>query len=162
MSESIRVLVRVRPFLDNDLDNENAEHERYLEQQESAITIKSDTMMEVESVNAKSKFVCSFDSVVPPQASQQDVYNTVKLCTSSVINGFNSTIFAYGQTGSGKTHTMGTSEGHLSSDLEGISPRALRDIFQHSALLQTGTSRDSVTMQFKIGFIEIYNEGIIS
>ena len=70
------------------------------------MTIKSDTMMEVESMNAKSKFVCSFDSVIPPQASQQDVYNTVKLCTSSVINGFNSTIFAYGQTGSGKTYTM--------------------------------------------------------
>ena len=60
MSESIRVLVRVRPFLDNDLDNENAEHEMYLEQRESAVTIKSDTMMEVESLNAKSKFVCSF------------------------------------------------------------------------------------------------------
>ena len=72
MSESIRVLVRVRPFLDNDLEGENAEHERYLEQQESAITIKSDTMMEVESMNAKSKFVCSFDSVVPPQANQQE------------------------------------------------------------------------------------------
>ena len=37
-----------------------------------------------------------------PSASQMDVYDVVKECTDSVINGFNSTIFAYGQTGSGK------------------------------------------------------------
>ena len=159
MSESIRVLVRVRPFLDNDLDNENAEHEMYLEQRESAVTIKSDTMMEVESLNAKSKFVCSFDSVVPPQASQQDVYNTVKLCTSSVINGFNSTIFAYGQTGSGKTFTMygppdetGRRTGYMSGGLAGVIPRAVNDIFE--------MSEQQHVMQVSIycSFVQVYNE----
>ena len=40
------------------------------------------------------------------ETTQQEVYDVVKVGTSSVLHGFNSTIFAYGQTGSGKTFTM--------------------------------------------------------
>ena len=46
-----------------------------------------------------------------------------------VLSGFNGTIFAYGQTSSGKTHTM---EGVLTdSELQGIIPRIVGDIFSH-------------------------------
>jgi kinesin family protein 3/17 len=40
-------------------------------------------------------------------SSQDDVYEeTVRSLVTSVLDGFNGTIFAYGQTGTGKTYTM--------------------------------------------------------
>ena len=45
--------------------------------------------------------------------------------------GFNVTVLAYGQTGSGKTHTMGTAyRSTMDPELEGVIPRACREIFQ--------------------------------
>ena len=50
---------------------------------------------------------CAFDSVLGPESTQLQVYETVgKPCINAVQEGYNATIFAYGQTGSGKTHTM--------------------------------------------------------
>jgi kinesin family protein 18/19 len=50
---------------------------------------------------------------------------TSKGLVSSVLMGYNATVFAYGATGTGKTHTMvGNSE------QPGIMVRALNDIFQ--------------------------------
>jgi hypothetical protein len=38
---------------------------------------------------------------------QDDIYEeTVRSLVTSVLDGFNGTIFAYGQTGTGKTYTM--------------------------------------------------------
>jgi kinesin family protein 3/17 len=40
-------------------------------------------------------------------SSQDDIYEeTVRFLVTSVLDGFNGTIFAYGQTGTGKTYTM--------------------------------------------------------
>jgi kinesin family protein 3/17 len=40
-------------------------------------------------------------------SSQDDIYEeTVRSLVTSVLDGFNGTIFAYGQTGTGKTYTM--------------------------------------------------------
>ena len=47
-----------------------------------------------------------FDHVFTNQNKQKDVYEKVKYCVDSVVQGYNSTIFAYGQTGSGKTYTI--------------------------------------------------------
>jgi len=46
---------------------------------------------------------------------------------SSVVDGYNGTIFAYGQTGTGKTFTMEGVEND--EELRGIVPNAFRHIF---------------------------------
>uniref|UniRef100_A0A7M4ELW8 Kinesin-like protein n=1 Tax=Crocodylus porosus TaxID=8502 RepID=A0A7M4ELW8_CROPO len=71
-----------------------------------------------------------FDRVLPPNTSQEQVYNAcAKQIVKDVLEGYNGTIFAYGQTSSGKTHTM---EGKLhDSQLMGIIPRIAHDIFDH-------------------------------
>ena len=102
--ESISVLVRVRPFLDNDYevdDFDEAEGEP-----ESVVNITSRTDMTVLSMDEKRKFNCSYDSILGPEVSQDDIYQEIRKCTTSVVHGFNSTIFAYGQTGAGKTFTI--------------------------------------------------------
>jgi kinesin family protein 18/19 len=50
---------------------------------------------------------------------------TSRQLVSSVLMGYNATVFAYGATGTGKTHTMVGSSEH-----PGIMVRALNDIFQ--------------------------------
>lgn len=89
-AESIKVLVRVRP-VDSSLD--------------TCIHLQSNQSLTVEDVDHKKTFSCSYDAILGPNASQAQVYEIVKDCTLSVLQGVNCTIFAYGQTGSGKVCT---------------------------------------------------------
>ena len=84
--ESIKVLVRVRPLNPNEEVSEA-----------SAVRITSSTTLSVETSDGKRSFQCSYDAVLGPSSQQTDVYSTVRECTGSVLQGFNSTIFAYGQ-----------------------------------------------------------------
>ncbi|GBG23827.1 Kinesin-like protein KIN-UA [Hondaea fermentalgiana] len=69
-----------------------------------------------------------FDSFLGAQTSQETVYERVAApIVSSVLQGYNGTVFAYGQTGSGKTFSM---FGGKSSKEAGIVPRALVHIFK--------------------------------
>ena len=90
--DSIKVLVRVRPLSEKEVNEEN----------ESVVDILNDQTLRVTSLDGKRSFQCAFDAVLGPSASQAQVYDIVKSCTHSVLDGFNSTVFAYGQTGSGK------------------------------------------------------------
>lgn len=97
--------------------------------------------------------VFTFDAVYDWNSSQQDLYEeTVRPLVSSVLDGFNGTIFAYGQTGTGKTYTM---EG-LKNDHErrGVIPRSFEHIFNH-----IGRSEN---MQYLVraSYLEIYQEEI--
>lgn len=97
--------------------------------------------------------VFTFDAVYDWQSSQQDLYEeTVRPLVSSVLDGFNGTIFAYGQTGTGKTYTM---EGSKSEhDKRGVIPRSFEHIFNH-----IGRSEN---MQYLVraSYLEIYQEEI--
>ena len=94
--ESIKVLVRVRPLSVTELAEKN----------DSVVDIISDQSLNVTSADGKKSFKCSFDSVLGPESTQNEVYDIIRGCTESVIDGFNSTIFAYGQTGSGKVGNL--------------------------------------------------------
>nr|CAD7580135.1 unnamed protein product [Timema californicum] len=49
----------------------------------------------------------TFDAVYDWNSRQEDLYEeSIRPLVSSVLDGFNGTIFAYGQTGTGKTYTM--------------------------------------------------------
>lgn len=97
--------------------------------------------------------VFTFDAVYDWHSSQQDLYEeTVRPLVSSVLDGFNGTIFAYGQTGTGKTYTMeGSKTDH---DRRGVIPRSFEHIFNH-----IGRSEN---MQYLVraSYLEIYQEEI--
>nr|CAD7407504.1 unnamed protein product [Timema poppensis] len=91
-----------------------------------------------------SKKMFTFDAVYDWNSRQEDLYEeSIRPLVSSVLDGFNGTIFAYGQTGTGKTYTM-----------EGIIPKSFEQIFNY-------ISRSS-NMQYLVraSYLEIYQEDI--
>ncbi|KMQ96969.1 kinesin-like protein kif3b protein [Lasius niger] len=84
---------------------------------------------------------------------EQELYEeTVRPLVSSVLDGFNGTIFAYGQTGTGKTYTMEGSK--MDHERRGVIPRSFEHIFNH-----IGRSEN---MQYLVraSYLEIYQEEI--
>mmetsp|Transcript_1159 Transcript_1159/g.1881 ORF Transcript_1159/g.1881 Transcript_1159/m.1881 type:complete len:1768 (-) Transcript_1159:205-5508(-) len=96
----------------------------------------------------------SFDYVFDEEATQDAIFeDCVRPLVMGCFLGYNATVFAYGQTGSGKTFTMGSSPELLSTDNEGIIPRAIKLIY----LLMTTEHNDKI-LNLRVSFIEIYNE----
>ena len=46
-----------------------------------------------------------FNTILPPESSQKDVFVHLEDSIKQFLNGNNTTIFAYGQTGAGKTYS---------------------------------------------------------
>ncbi|CAM9575198.1 unnamed protein product, partial [Phaeothamnion confervicola] len=92
----------------------------------------------------------TFDRVFGRTACQADVYEQARPLVRSAVQGYNATIFAHGHTSSGKTYTMtGT------SDMPGIIPRAIRDVF---AFIREIAASDSDTIFIvRVSHVELYN-----
>nr|CAD7406430.1 unnamed protein product [Timema cristinae] len=102
-----------------------------------------------------SKKMFTFDAVYDWNSRQEDLYEeSIRPLVSSVLDGFNGTIFAYGQTGTGKTYTMEGPKNDPSQ--KGIIPKSFEQIFNY-------ISRSS-NMQYLVraSYLEIYQEDIRS
>lgn len=107
----------------------------------------------------------TFDSVLGPEASQEDVFRLagVRNLMDSGLSGENVSILAYGQTGSGKTYTMsGISERENKGNAQGLDtvgviPRAVRYLFSRIA---SDSNTSSTTTRVEASFCEIYNENL--
>ena len=92
----------------------------------------------------------SFDHVIPPTATNGEIFDELSQLIQSSLDGYNVCVFAYGQTGSGKTWTM-------SHPQDGMIPLSMDKIFDTiDSLRQTGW-----TYTVQAQFLEIYNETII-
>uniref|UniRef100_H3AFT1 Kinesin family member 27 n=1 Tax=Latimeria chalumnae TaxID=7897 RepID=H3AFT1_LATCH len=100
--------------------------------------------------------IFTFDFVFGQKSSQDEIYITcIKPLVTSLIEGYNATVFAYGQTGSGKTYTIGG--GHVdlvsvSEEEKGIIPRAIQEIFQSIC------ENHNIDFTVKISYIEVHKE----
>lgn len=135
---SIKVVCRIRPLNESE------------EKAGSKFIVKFPSE---ESISIAGK-VYVFDKVFKPTTSQDSVYDFVaKPIVKDVLSGYNGTIFAYGQTSSGKTHTM---EGVLGdSQLQGIIPRIVQDIFQYIYNMD-----ENLEFHIKVSYFEIYLDKI--
>ncbi|XP_076170175.1 kinesin-like protein KIF18A [Ptiloglossa arizonensis] len=92
-----------------------------------------------------------FDKVFDMSSSNSDVFEgSTKDLITSLLDGYNCSVFAYGATGAGKTHTMlGSSED------PGITYRTVAELF--SQIEKQGEHRE-----FNLGvtYLEIYNENV--
>lgn len=91
---NLRVMCRIRPFLENEVDTSKV----------CKFSIDSDYSLNVCNDNFNKKF--ELDYVFDRQSSQNDVYSEISFLTKSVLSGNNFCVFSYGQTCSGKTFTV--------------------------------------------------------
>ncbi|THD19781.1 Kinesin protein [Fasciola hepatica] len=140
MSESIKVICRVRPLNDTEISTES----------KFVVTFPGDGKTSI-SIGGKS---FNYDHVFQPKATQSEVYDIVaKPIVADVLNGYNGTIFAYGQTSSGKTFTM---EGILGDPVfQGVIPRIIHDIFNHIYQMD-----ENLEFHIKVSYFEIYMDKI--
>ncbi|KAG7481121.1 hypothetical protein MATL_G00063450 [Megalops atlanticus] len=137
----VKVAVRIRPLLQKEILHQHDVCVRLVPGHPRQVLLGNDRAF-------------TFDFAFGPTAQQDEVYNScIKPLVTSLLEGYNVTVFAYGQTGSGKTYTIGggpivsTPEGE-----SGIIPRATQEIFLRMAASQ-GT-RFSV----RVSYIEVYRE----
>ncbi|EGZ05092.1 hypothetical protein PHYSODRAFT_248580 [Phytophthora sojae] len=152
-SENIQVFIRIRPLI---------ERENSQERCAGTHSIRATDHQSIEVRTSESTIKCTYDAVFDHTFSQEQVYDRVRECTQSFLQGFNSTLFAYGQTGSGKSFTMFGAETDLSryrpglqNSQAGIIPRAIKEIFAATVQMEA----DAQATVF-CSFVQIYNEQI--
>ena len=93
--ESVRVVLRCRPFSEKE---KIAGHSNVVQ-----IDPKHGTVVIMHPSNSDPPKTFTFDNVFDWNCTQTEVYSaTARDIVSSVLNGYNGTVFAYGQTGTGK------------------------------------------------------------
>lgn len=99
MSETIKVVVRIRPMNQKEKDR-GCTNIIKVDEDNNQLSISKP-----EEPDAVKNF--AYDSVFSDASRQSTVYEkTAFALVENVLTGYNGTIFAYGQTGCGKTHSM--------------------------------------------------------
>lgn len=159
-AEGIRIYLRLRPpasqqhsSLLGKFSNTACEYQVENRFGSSTITFRAADRRTDDDIvnNTTQNYTFNFRRIFDPSATQEDVFNSVaKDCISSVLSGYNSTIFAYGQTGSGKTYSItGGTESYAE---RGIIPRALAMIYDQIA------QRNDCTWSLGITYLQVYND----
>ena len=139
---NIRVHVKVRPLFESGAEP-------------PSVVVIDDAIVEAPVQGKMKPF--EFDRIYNQDTTSETVFNEVKSLVGSFVDGYNTCIMAYGQTGSGKTHTMlgpSTNSG-LSSNLDGVIPRSVSEIFQLAE-----ADSDNATFSFAVSVLEVYNEAV--
>ena len=145
---NIRVFCRVRPALELDAASEHAEMSFPDTDDSREIEIKGPEERSSLGTITTKTHPFSFDRVFGPSSQNTEVFDEISQLIQSALDGYNVCIFCYGQTGSGKTYTM--------SSVDGMIPRALRQIYSTSKRLEERGWRYSM----EGSFVEVYNENL--
>jgi len=129
-AERVKVHCRVRPPSEDELSS-----------------VVSSSEYGVVKLNNEEEF--RFDSFLDRDVTQAEVYSQVAApIVSSVMQGYNGTVFAYGQTGSGKTYSMfGGDDASM-----GIVPRSIAQVFQ------TVNADETHDYTVSLSYVQIYCE----
>ncbi|KAK4223337.1 kinesin-like protein KIF22 [Podospora fimiseda] len=149
---SVRVVARIRPLLDNELDKD------IIVRADSVAQDKSNTLVKIPNPkNESEEFSFAFNSVYDRSTSQEALFTSeVAPHVKSLFQGLDVTIFAYGVTGTGKTHTM---RGGLRLAERGVIPRLLSNVFRRGKRIAKDTNGDS-TVEVALSYYEIYNDKV--
>ncbi|XP_047518193.1 kinesin-like protein KIF18A isoform X1 [Pieris napi] len=161
MSANIKVVVRVRPLNMKEMQSYNRIVVDVVDDKMLVFDPKEETRPLfyqgvqqpnknfLKRANKELKFV--FDDVCGQEASNQDVFETTtKEIISSLMEGYNCSVFAYGATGAGKTFTMiGTQEN------PGITYLTMEHLFY--TIYSFKKDRD---FDIGVSYIEVYNENV--
>lgn len=174
-TDSIVVLIRVRPYNEKE-KVENAQNSfRIDEHSKNTIIFDSTTKSEAR--------YFTFDHVCNEQITQEEIFRVIGIPTATAClqgnnfaihsyliyyTGYNGSIFAYGQTGAGKTYTIQGQSLDISlnqsltseeKEKRGILPRVVEYMF--SNIESSHDTSSNVRYTVRCNYLEIYNEHII-
>ncbi|PNY25209.1 Kinesin-like protein [Tolypocladium capitatum] len=149
---SVRVVARIRPLLEEELDKD------IIVRPDSAEPGKPNTIVKIPNPkNEAEEFSFAFNGVYDRSTSQETLFTAeVQPHLKSLFQGFDVTIFAYGVTGTGKTHTM---RGGLKLAERGVIPRLLSGVFRRGKKMMRDT-QGSTTVRVTLSYYEIYNDKV--
>lgn len=146
---NIRVICRHRPALPSDGSSPELAVVEYPDFEEmKTIAVRGPEERSSLGTSTTKTYPFTFDKAFTPTSSNSEIFEEIEPLIQSAIDGYNVCIFAYGQTGSGKTHTM--------SSQDGVMPRAIQKIYDHTKQLE------EMGWKYNIqgSFVEVYNENI--
>ncbi|KAF2225135.1 kinesin-like protein [Elsinoe ampelina] len=143
---NIRVFCRVRPALENDVEDKARIGFPDAETDSKEVAIQGPEQKSALGNVTTSNHAFTFDRVFAPKSQNAEIFDEISQLVQSALDGYNVCIFCYGQTGSGKTYTM--------SSIDGMIPRAVTQIYDTAKSLEEKGWRYSM----EGSFIEVYNE----
>ncbi|RYP10025.1 hypothetical protein DL764_000954 [Monosporascus ibericus] len=154
---SVRVVARIRPLLEKELDRDIIVHAASSEDGKPCNVVK------IPNPKNEAEEFSFARQARPPYREQEekDVADFRRLLAvnphlKSLFQGLDVTIFAYGVTGTGKTHTM---RGGLKLADRGVIPRLLSGVFRRAKKLAKDTGGDT-TVAVALSYYEIYNDKV--
>jgi hypothetical protein len=141
-SENIRVVVRCRNLMSNELERGDKAVVR--------MDLATNQVVLQHAIGDPETF--AFDAVYNNTYTQRDIFlQEVQPLVEAVLQGYNATVFAYGQSGSGKTFTM---TGKLEDPkLWGMMPQVVDHLFNEVKKLSSSTK----TFKIRASYVELYN-----
>lgn len=140
-AENIRVVIRVRDLLPNEVERGD----------KPAVRMDLANSQVIVQHAVGDPDLWTFDAVYNNGFSQRDIYlQEVHPLVEAVLQGYNATVFAYGQSGSGKTFTM---TGKLDNPKHyGMMPQVVEHMFNEIKRLTSSQRHFKV----KVSYIELY------
>ncbi|KAH9905692.1 kinesin-II 95 kDa subunit [Xylariomycetidae sp. FL2044] len=149
---SVRVVARIRPLLEQELDKHIIVHAASSDEGRSSNVVKIPNPK-----NEAEEFSFTFNSVYDQPTTQEELFNAeVSPHVKSLFQGLDVTIFAYGVTGTGKTHTM---RGGMKLAERGVIPRLLSGVFRRSKKIMKDTHGET-DVSVALSYYEIYNDKV--
>ena len=160
---NIRVAVRIRPFNRNELEQNQRNIIQVLdksnivfdgEEDEDEFFFKGAKLTHRDiTKRVRKKLSMSFDDVFPMESTNEEIFaDCTEPLVTSVMNGYNCSVFVYGATGAGKTFTM------LGNDeYPGITFLTMQNLFHNIERL-----KEDRTFTIGISYLEIYNEQVMN
>ncbi|KAI0475569.1 kinesin-II 95 kDa subunit [Xylariaceae sp. FL0804] len=154
---SVRVVARIRPLLDNELDRDIIVRAAASDEAGPSNMVKIPNPK-----NEAEEFSFAFNGVYDRATTQEELYAAeVAPHLKSLFQGLDVTIFAYGVTGTGKTHTM---RGGLRLAERGVIPRLLSGVFRRAKKLtrnsRGGGTGTTTAVAVALSYYEIYNDRV--
>ncbi|KAH0574402.1 Kinesin-like protein [Spironucleus salmonicida] len=131
MSDNFQVLLRVRPMIQREQNNNDA---ICISINDTQISLKETTGNQLFDEFSQ-LYQFNFDKIFDSTSENEDIFDQVQPLLTSFLEGYNATIMCYGLTSSGKTYTM-----------LGILPQCISYILNNT---------DSV---ITVSYVQIYNE----
>ncbi|KAK7745714.1 hypothetical protein SLS62_009680 [Diatrype stigma] len=153
---SVRVVARIRPLLEKELEKDVIVHAA--SNSSNNENGKPYNMVKIPNPkNEAEEFSFAFNGVYDHATTQEALFSAeVNPHLKSLFQGLDVTIFAYGVTGTGKTHTM---RGGLKLADRGVIPRLLSGVFRRAKKLTKDTDGET-DVAVTLSYYEIYNDKV--